>query len=193
MEAAAGCHGLAAFAAVAFLAIRWSAVDFSLRPLRLSVNWLSLWTTERAIGFSGVVGPLAHLAYPLMMRLDDASRRRVALTLAITANLGLLGFSKYFNFFADTFSQLWQSVFGVPPDLFTVRIILPVGISFYTFQSMAYTIDLYRKKLEPQPEICSSMLRTFRSSLNWWPVRSNGRLTCSRSSSVPDPTSMARA
>src|SRR5208337_2271508 len=146
-----------AFAAVAFLAIRWGAVDFSLRPLRLSVNWLSLWTTERAIwlaiGFSGVVVLVAHLAYPLMMRLDDASRRRVALTLAITANLGLLGFFKYFNFFADTFSQLWQSVFGVPPDLFTVRIILPVGISFYTFQSMAYTIDIYRKKLEPSENL----------------------------------------
>jgi alginate O-acetyltransferase complex protein AlgI len=145
------------FAAVAFLAINWGAVDLGLRPVRLSVNWSSLWSTDRAIwlaiGFSSAVVLLAHLAYPLMMRLDDEPRRRAALTLAIVANLGLLGFFKYFNFFADSFSLLWKSVFGVHPDLFTVRIILPVGISFYTFQSMAYTIDLYRKKLQPSENL----------------------------------------
>jgi alginate O-acetyltransferase complex protein AlgI len=71
--------------------------------------------------------------------------QKTALTVSITANLGLLGLFKYFNFFVDNFNELARSIgfHGyVMEDV--IRIALPVGISFYTFQSMSYTIDVFR-------------------------------------------------
>lgn len=82
--------------------------------------------------------------------MSDASTRRRKLLLAISVctNLGILGFFKYFGFFMETAAVAMRQI-GLEPDWPTLRIILPVGISFYTFQTMAYTIDVYRKKLSP--------------------------------------------
>lgn len=63
-------------------------------------------------------------------------------------NLGILGLFKYFGFFVESF-ELIASSFGLKLDFIHLSIILPVGISFYTFQTMSYTIDIYRNKLEP--------------------------------------------
>ena len=76
-----------------------------------------------------------------------APRKRLLMT-SIFANLGILGFFKYFNFFTDSFSTL-ISMFGGHADFLHLNIILPVGISFYTFQTMTYSIDIYRGKLKP--------------------------------------------
>ena len=76
-------------------------------------------------------------------------KRKILLTLSITANLGLLGFFKYYNFFIDSFATLIESI-GFTPHLSTLQLILPVGISFYTFQTMSYTIDVYRREIEPE-------------------------------------------
>ncbi len=65
------------------------------------------------------------------------------LLLSIFVNLSILGFFKYYNFFIESFSQL-LSVFNIPVTPYTLDIILPVGISFYTFQTMSYSIDVYR-------------------------------------------------
>ncbi|MBR6023314.1 MAG: MBOAT family protein [Kiritimatiellae bacterium] len=66
----------------------------------------------------------------------------------IALNLGILGFFKYYNFFAESFAALFGSVgLGLEPRL--LKIVLPVGISFYTFQALSYSIDVYRGKLEP--------------------------------------------
>ena len=73
--------------------------------------------------------------------------RRKLLLLSVFINLGILGFFKYFNFFIDSFDVLLTSA-GINFPLSTLQIILPVGISFYTFQSMSYTIDIYRKEIE---------------------------------------------
>ncbi len=70
------------------------------------------------------------------------------LLLSITGNLGLLGFFKYFNFFIDSTAAALEA-FGFTPHLSTLNIILPAGISFYTFQSMSYVIDLYRGVIAP--------------------------------------------
>jgi len=67
-------------------------------------------------------------------------------------NLGFLGVFKYYNFFAESFADLLQSI-GMNADFATLNILLPVGISFYTFQTMSYTIDVYRRKLEPTKDI----------------------------------------
>ena len=77
---------------------------------------------------------------------QDAARRILQLCLA--ANLGLLGFFKYYNFFAESFAAAMNSL-GWQPGNLTLEIILPVGISFYTFQTLSYTIDIYRRQLEP--------------------------------------------
>ncbi len=80
-------------------------------------------------------------------RSDPAARRRI-LMFSIVANLGVLGVFKYFNFFADSLVE-FAGLFGLSVSPVTLNIVLPVGISFYTFQSMAYTIDVYRGHLKP--------------------------------------------
>lgn len=67
--------------------------------------------------------------------------RKLLLLASVLCNLGMLGFFKYFNFFSHNFVQLADSL-GFNVDYVTLRIVLPVGISFYTFQTMSYTIDM---------------------------------------------------
>jgi len=81
-------------------------------------------------------------------RTADQSRRKLYLLVSMTSNLGILGFFKYCNFFVDNLEILLRGL-GVSFDLGTLHIILPVGISFYTFQSMSYTIDVYRRQTKP--------------------------------------------
>ena len=68
---------------------------------------------------------------------------KAALWASIISNLSLLGFFKYFNFAADNYRALTDKLGWAPPDFF-LEVTLPLGISFYTFQSMSYTIDVYR-------------------------------------------------
>ena len=67
---------------------------------------------------------------------------------SVFVNIGLLAFFKYYDFFAENFAEAF-TLLGQPIDVARLNIILPVGISFYTFQTLSYTIDVYRKKLEP--------------------------------------------
>ncbi len=83
-----------------------------------------------------------------MVRSADPGRRKRLLLVSLVANLGILGFFKYFNFFVDSFARM-VSPFGVHLDMLHLHVILPVGISFYTFQTLSYTIDVYRGRLEP--------------------------------------------
>ena len=78
---------------------------------------------------------------------DWFTGKNLYLTLSLVFNLGLLGFFKYFNFFIESAADL-ISAFGFQPHLSTLNLILPVGISFYTFQTMSYTIDVYRGKMQ---------------------------------------------
>ena len=78
---------------------------------------------------------------------DPVVRKRL-LWVSCLVNLGILGLFKYFNFFTDSIEQMSTS-FGWNVDFLHLKIILPVGISFYTFQTMSYTIDIYRRRLEP--------------------------------------------
>jgi D-alanyl-lipoteichoic acid acyltransferase DltB (MBOAT superfamily) len=75
------------------------------------------------------------------------ARRRVYVAVSLGFNLTLLGFFKYFNFFADSLQALFTG-FGMPLDFVTLRVLLPVGISFYTFVTMSYVIDVYRREVE---------------------------------------------
>lgn len=82
---------------------------------------------------------------------SDALRRRYLLV-SLSANLGCLGFFKYFNFFVDSAARVLTSV-GFNADLPTLHVILPVGISFYTFQTLSYTIDVYRRHCLPADDL----------------------------------------
>jgi alginate O-acetyltransferase complex protein AlgI len=74
--------------------------------------------------------------------------RKFFLLLSVFVNLGILGFFKYFNFFIDSFNQL-ATTLGYSLDFLHLNIILPVGISFYTFQTLSYSIDIHRGRLTP--------------------------------------------
>jgi D-alanyl-lipoteichoic acid acyltransferase DltB (MBOAT superfamily) len=78
----------------------------------------------------------------------STSKKKMFLTISLISNLGLLCVFKYFNFFIDSWVNLW-SLFGYDMSVSTLNIILPVGISFYTFQTMSYSIDIYRGELKP--------------------------------------------
>ena len=81
---------------------------------------------------------------------ETVSRRKALLRLSLFINLGLLGFFKYFNFFQESFVNAFN-FFGSSIEGYDLNIVLPVGISFYTFQTLSYTIDIYRKEIKPVP------------------------------------------
>ena len=76
------------------------------------------------------------------------NKGKILLLFSICINLAVLGFFKYFNFFVNSFSVLLNH-FGLKASVTTLQVVLPIGISFYTFQAMSYTIDVYRKKIKP--------------------------------------------
>jgi len=84
----------------------------------------------------------------VMARSASQTRRTAALVASCVGNLGLLAVFKYANFFASSFQEL-VSLFGLTASPVELNIVLPVGISFYTFQTLSYTIDLYRRRLDP--------------------------------------------
>ena len=83
---------------------------------------------------------------------EQRKLRKLLLFLSVSLNLGLLGFFKYYNFFSENFSLAFSQI-GINLSPFTLDIILPVGISFYTFQTMSYTIDIYHRKLSATKDL----------------------------------------
>jgi D-alanyl-lipoteichoic acid acyltransferase DltB (MBOAT superfamily) len=86
---------------------------------------------------------------------NSEKNKKLLLWCSVFFNLSVLGFFKYYNFFVDSWIDLFSSVGYDIKSVWTLNIILPVGISFYTFQTMSYTIDIYRKKLEPTKDFIS--------------------------------------
>ena len=82
------------------------------------------------------------------------SRAKLFLAISLVTNLGLLAYFKYANFFIESWIEAWAGM-GVEMHASSLNIILPVGISFYTFQTLSYTIDVYRGKIEPTDDVIS--------------------------------------
>ena len=82
-----------------------------------------------------------------MGRTDDEKKRKWINIGAIVLNIGILFFFKYFNFFVQSFADAF-SLFGAEMNVHTLKIMLPVGISFYTFSALSYSIDVYQRKVE---------------------------------------------
>jgi alginate O-acetyltransferase complex protein AlgI len=91
---------------------------------------------------------LAHLAYPWFTKLPETRRRVLFLRISLVGQLGMLGTFKYFNFFAGSLSALAARL-GLSSDGLHLHILLPIGISFYTFQTLSYVCDVYWRKMEP--------------------------------------------
>ena len=126
-------QGSEAFSWQSFLAPDWNGAFASLAV---------------AASFSAV----APWAYELYYRLPDDRRRKWMLATSIGLNLGLLGFFKYCNFFLDSAMGIGHALgYSWQPDLLEVA--LPVGISFYTFQTLSYTIDCYRGAIQPERSV----------------------------------------
>lgn len=91
--------------------------------------------------------------YFCALKIDNpkTSHRKRYLLLSVFFNLGLLGVFKYFNFFAASTVEL-LGVVGLQPSTVTLSVILPVGISFYTFQTLSYTIDVYQRRMRATTE-----------------------------------------
>ncbi len=157
-------------AAIAFVVPRWDAIRLvpvensaateaataGLRGLatpfgRLDVDVPRLlspdWMGYAVLGGTLAAVLLANLVYHPLSRLSGAHRRRVGLLLTVAANLVFLGFFKYFNFFIDSADRLLVAL-GSSASAWHLHILLPAGISFYTFQSLSYTIDVYKGRTE---------------------------------------------
>jgi alginate O-acetyltransferase complex protein AlgI len=91
------------------------------------------------------------VALYLGRRHDDAHRRRV-LWISIAFNLGVLGFFKYYGFFAENLRVLLDTA-GIGVSLPTLQVVLPIGISFYTFMTLSYVIDVYRREIAPTRDL----------------------------------------
>lgn len=102
-------------------------------------RFLSLLFLSSAIDYVVGVG---------LLKQNDQRKRKMLIIISIISNLGMLGFFKYYNFFLDSFTDAF-SIFGKEISGRSLNIILPVGISFYTFQTLSYSIDVYRRKLVP--------------------------------------------
>ena len=89
--------------------------------------------------------------------------RKYLLWISILINIGFLGFFKYYNFFIDNFMYAFSTL-GIELNYQSLKIILPVGISFYTFQTLSYTIDVYKRKLKPTTEFI-----TFAAFVSFFP------------------------
>jgi D-alanyl-lipoteichoic acid acyltransferase DltB (MBOAT superfamily) len=87
-----------------------------------------------------------YLVGVFLSKTENRKKRKILLLASIIVNISLLGFFKYYNFFVDNFIVAF-SFLGMKPNIWHLHIILPVGISFYTFQTMSYSIDVYKGKL----------------------------------------------
>lgn len=105
--------------------------------------------------FLGLIILSSILDYSLTRGIDQSEsplRKKQLLWVSILVNLGILGFFKYFNFFVDSVAEVLH-MFGMEADYITINVLLPVGISFYTFQTLSYTIDVYRNEIKAERDL----------------------------------------
>ncbi len=107
------------------------------------------WWDVRFLGLIAASTIVDYYCARAIARSDDTQRRRTLLVVSLAVNLGFLGAFKYFNFFVDSFAAVLEGLGFSNVPVTTLRILLPPGISFYTFQEVAYIVDVYHRKLEP--------------------------------------------
>jgi len=127
-------------------------------------NWILLTASYvfygfwdwRFLGLLAFSSAFDYFVGAALYKQEDKRKRKTLFWASVAVNLTLLGFFKYYNFFADSFVNAF-SFFGQSVSLGSLKVLLPVGISFYTFQSMSYAFDIYRRELEPVKSIVPFM------------------------------------
>ena len=109
------------------------------------------WRFLSLIVFSSTIDYIVGLK---LSNTTNENKRKILLLTSVFVNIGFLGFFKYFNFFSESFAQAF-TLLGQPFETSRLNIILPVGISFYTFQTLSYSIDVYKRKMTPTKDIIS--------------------------------------
>lgn len=148
--------GFAFFFSIVFL-LYWFVFHKSLRDQNIFLLIVSFtfycfwdWRFLFLLLFSIVLN--FYVGKQIYFNAKNQSRKKVWLWLSILLNLCFLGFFKYFNFFIDNFYG-FISLLGLKPNHWSLQIILPVGISFYTFHGMSYVVDIYRLKIKPEKSL----------------------------------------
>jgi alginate O-acetyltransferase complex protein AlgI len=111
------------------------------------------WWDWRFLILIAFTSLLSYYSGILIQKYDSSKNtKRQILTLSVVVNLLILGIFKYYNFFGENLEVLFAQL-GFKLDWVTLKVLLPVGISFYTFQALSYSIDVYQKKIEPTKDI----------------------------------------
>jgi len=110
------------------------------------------WWDYRFLALILISSVVDYLAGMQIASTGCPGKRKAWLLLSLFTNLGLLGFFKYANFFIDSFVRM-LTILGLSVNQSSLQVILPVGISFYTFQTLSYTIDIYRGKIKPTRDV----------------------------------------
>lgn len=105
------------------------------------------WWDWRFLGLVLFSAAVDYLIGRALETTEESSKRKLLLVCSLVVNLGMLGFFKYYDFFVVNFNAAF-SFMGVPIGMRALGVVLPVGISFYTFQTLSYTIDLYRRRID---------------------------------------------
>ena len=149
------------FLPIVFL-LYWFVFDYAMRKCKRQLMWQNLFVVIASHIFYGwwnwrfliliAITTLLSFLSGIGIEYAPTQRGKKAVMIAnIIVNLGILGIYKYYDFFATQFARL----FGIESDFLLLHLILPVGISFYTFQALSYSIDVYRKQIEPTHDIVS--------------------------------------
>ena len=149
------------FLPIVFL-LYWFVFDYAMRGCKRQLLWQNLlivvasyifygWWDWRFLILIAITTVLSFLSGIGIEKAPTQRSKKAVMIANIVVNLGILGIYKYYDFFATQFAQL----FGIESDFLLLHLILPVGISFYTFQALSYSIDVYRKQIEPTHDIIS--------------------------------------
>ena len=134
----------------------WFVVGKSIRLQNLLLLFASYffygWWDWRFLSLIIFSSTLDYLIGIKLGKEKKEKKRKILLFVSICVNLGFLGFFKYFNFFSESFADAF-TLLGIEFEAVRLNVVLPVGISFYTFQTLSYSIDIYRRKLEPSKDI----------------------------------------
>ena len=147
------------FLPIVFL-LYWFVFDYAMRGCKRQLLWQNMlivvasyifygWWDWRFLILIAITTILSFLSGIGIEKAPTQRGKKAVMIANVVVNLGILGVYKYYDFFATQFAQL----FGIESDFLLLHLILPVGISFYTFQALSYSIDVYRKQIEPTHDI----------------------------------------
>ena len=147
------------FLPIVFL-LYWFVFDYAMRSCKRQLLWQNLlivvasyifygWWDWRFLILIAITTILSFLSGIGIEKAPTQRGKKAVMMANVVVNLGILGVYKYYDFFVTQFAEL----FGIQSDFLLLHLILPVGISFYTFQALSYSIDVYRKQIEPTHDI----------------------------------------